>query len=413
MGAAETLFGGTAETQKIQEAREPFAAYVCDDTTQAAALALARKRGWPRGEVQQGGLAAALRQFGVVAPPELMLVDLSDGDNNDQALGGLAELAAGGRVIALGNENDVRMFRAALDAGAADYLVKPVNVDTLDAAVTRAEQRGPAAGAAAAPKGRCIACVGVRGGVGASTVSGNLAALLAGERARRVCLVDLDLRFGTAALDFDLTPSAGLREALEDPDRVDDFFVDRAVVKRDEGFSVLAAEEPLEDAPKVAPAALPHVLGPLRERYDLVVLDLPRTLLVDQPAVLESLTDVVLVTDLTLPGLRDSNRLLRFLQSHANKAQVRVIPNRVGKGGPGQIEPRAFGRELETSLGRSLSLDAEALNKAALAGKPLHAAAARSRFLRDLRGLLDDMVGRPKRRGLFAPRAAKRPDVKG
>lgn len=402
MGLAENLDHGGPGPE--DESREPFAAYVCDETTQAALQALARKRGWPRSEVQQGGLAAALRQLGVVTPPELMIVDISEMQDFQQALGGITELAGGGRVIALGNENDVRTFRAVLDAGAADYLVKPAGTDALEASVQRVENTVPDGGAVQKPLGRAVACVGARGGVGVTSIVGNLAWLLASERERRVCLVDLDLRFGTLSLNFDADPSAGLREALEDPERVDDFFVDRAQVKLGERLSILAAEEPLDDAPQVAPRALPTVLQTLRERYDLVLLDMPRSLLADRPDVLEGLTDLVLVSDLTLPGLRDTNRIIRFLQAQGNKAQTRIVVNRVGKGGPDQIASKEFDRELDGQLGRRVAVDSDAFAKAALAGQTLGEAVPRSHALRDLRALLTDLVGarRKKRRGLKA-----------
>lgn len=401
MAVAEDLTGGPGFDD---DEREPFAGFVCDETTQAALQNLARKRGWAKDEVQRGGLQAALRQLGVVPPPELMVVDLSDTADHQQALGGIGELAAGGRVIALGSENDVNTFREVRDAGASDYLVKPVSTDALDAAVARAEAVVPDGGAATKPMGRAIGCVGARGGVGTSSIVANLAWLLASERERRVCVVDLDLRFGTLSLGFDVDASAGLREALEDPERVDDFFVDRAVVPVGERLSVLAAEEPIDDAPQVAANAVPNVVRTLRERYDLVVLDIPRHVLTDRPDALEGLTDLVVVSDLTLSSLRDTNRLMRFLQSQGNKAQTQIVANRVDKKEPGEIDAKEFDRELEGTLGRRIGADAENFAKAALAGKPLGEAAPKSRTMADLRGLLTDLAGEPrkKKKGLMA-----------
>lgn len=381
------------------ETREPFGAFVCDDVTHGAALALADRRGWSKGEVQRGGLAAALRQLGVIASPELMLVDISDVEDVEQALEGLGELAADAKVIALGVQNDVGMYRQALDAGAADYLVKPVEADALEAAVDRAERRVlGTAGAAPAKLGRCLGVIGVRGGVGASTVAGNLAWLLAEERQRKLCLVDLDLQFGTLSLGFDVEPGAGLREALEDPERVDDFFMDRAAVKVTERLAVLAAEEPVDDAPRPAPQALAQLCGTLRERYDMLVVDLPRGMLAAQPDVISQITDLVVVTDLSLAGLRDANRLLRFVKAQSDKPKLRVVANRVGKGAQAQLTAAEFGRELDGTLSQQLSLDVEGLSEAAVAGKPLAEAAKRSRLLSDLRTLATEVAGKPRRK---------------
>lgn len=386
-----------------EEPREAFAAFVCDEETHAAATALAGRRGWSKGEVQHGGMAAALRQLGVVTAPEIMLIDVSEATDPAQALEGLSELAGATRVVAVGTQNDVGLFRQMLEAGAADYLVKPVTAEMLDEAVTRVEQAGHTQAPAPVRRGRCIAFVGARGGVGASTAAGNVAWLIAEERQRRVALIDLDLQFGTLALGFDVEAGAGLREAVEDPERVDELFLSRAATSLGQYLHVLAAEEPVDDAPHVAGQALSRLVATLRERYDVLVLDAPRGVLAGHPDLLEQVTDVVLVSDLSLAGLRDSNRLLRFLKGQGAKVRTQVVANRVGKALKGQIEPKEFDRELEGDLGRRISLDAESLAKAAMLGKPLGESVKNSRLLKDLRALTVDLVGEPRRRkrGLF------------
>ncbi len=386
-----------------EDERAPFAAFLSDDETLAAARAMAARRGWSKGEVQGGGLAAALRQLGIVSSPELLLVDLSEASDIDDALTGLAELASGGRVVALGLRNDVEMFRKALDAGAVDYLVKPVDPDVLERAIERAEQGGrTGSGVAARRQGRCIAFVGARGGVGASSLAANTAWLIAEERKRRVALIDLDLHFGTLALTLDLEAGSGLREALEDPERVDEIFLDRAAVPMGERLVLLAAEEPIDDALQLSGTALGQVIGELRERHDLLVLDLPRAVLGQSPGMLAELTDIVVVTDLTLAGLRDSNRLMRFLKAQECKARKRVVAGRVTKGDKGQLSVGEFARELDGTLDLKLAEDPSAMAKAALAGKPLAEVAANSRLLKDLRALTSELVGEPKKkRSLF------------
>lgn len=393
----------TLYSELDEEPREAFAAFVSDEETHAAAVALAGRRGWPKGEVQHGGMAAALRQLGVVAAPEVMLIDVSDSADPAQALDGLSELAGEARVLAVGTQNDVGLFRQMLEAGAADYLVKPVTADQLDEAIKRIEQGGHGQAPTAARRGRCMAFVGARGGVGATTLAANIAWMIAEERQRRVGLVDLDLQFGTLALNFDVEAGPGLREALEDPDRVDELFLSRAVTSLGERLSILAAEEPVDDSPHVVGQSIPKLLETLRERSDLLVLDLPRQVLASHPDLLEQVTDIVVVSDLTLAGLRDTNRLLRFLKAQGGKARPYVVANRVGKALKGQVDTSEFKRELEGELGRQLALDPDAVAKAAMQGKPLAESVKNSRLLKDMRALTVDLVGEPRRRrkGLF------------
>ncbi|MBK1696282.1 AAA family ATPase [Rhodovibrio salinarum] len=380
------------------DAREPFGAFVSDDTTYAAAVQLAGKRGWPPAEVQRGGLGAALRQLGVVAAPDILLVDLSGMEDVEDIAASLGELAAGSKVIALGTQNDVAMFRRVMDAGACDYLVKPVHTQQLAAAVARAETSRPAGQAAPVRRGRCIAVVGARGGVGASTVAGNLAWLIASERERQTGLLDLDLQYGCQALSLDLQPAAGLREALEDPERVDDSMIDNLAVKADARLSVFAAEEAVDDVPVMPRTAVTQLLAKLRESRDVLVADLPRHLLGQQPDLLEQVTDLVIVTDLSLPGLRDCNRLIRLAKQQDGKLRVRVVANRVGKQAPGHVDAREFDKELESDLAAQLSFDPENVAKSAMAGRTLSHSAPKAKLLADLRTLLVDLVGAPRTR---------------
>src|SRR3546814_3257888 len=98
----------------------------------------------------------------------------------------------------------------------------------------------------------------------------NCAWLAANQFQRKVCLVDMDLQLGTIALSLDLDPGTGLRDALTDPDRVDEVFLERGVVKASERLAVLGGEEPLDDSPLVEPQAAgkPAAALQIRETND-------------------------------------------------------------------------------------------------------------------------------------------------
>ena len=92
------------------------------------------------------------------------------------------------------------------------------------------------------------AVIGVRGGVGASTIATSLGWLLGDAEGRSTALLDLDVHFGTGALAFDLEPGRGLTDAIENPSRIDGLFIERAMVKATDKLSVLSAEAPLNSA---------------------------------------------------------------------------------------------------------------------------------------------------------------------
>src|SRR3546814_1972017 len=97
-----------------------------------------------------------------------------------------------------------------------------------------------------------IAVIGSRGGVGSSTFAVNLAWILAEERKYKTTLIDLDLEFGTIALSLDLEPTRGLREALENPARVDGLFISSATAKLTENLRSEAHKSALQSLMRIS-----------------------------------------------------------------------------------------------------------------------------------------------------------------
>ena len=113
--------------------REPFAAYLTDDGSTAAAQAVASQRGWSTSNIRKGGLPAALRLLGVAPPARFMIIDI-EGLPIEEVEQGLTELTRlGSQVMALGTVNDVNYFRRIMRTGARDYLMKPIDADELGA----------------------------------------------------------------------------------------------------------------------------------------------------------------------------------------------------------------------------------------------------------------------------------------
>ena len=100
------------------------------------------------------------------------------------------------------------------------------------------------------------------------------------------------------------------------------------------------------------------------------MIDVPRSAFTVRQKVIEAATKVVIVTELTLPGLRDTIRLLANVEDVAPKTPVIVVANRAG--GASQAMPIA---EFQKAIGRKIDFqlpeEPKALNNAANSGKPL------------------------------------------
>lgn len=367
-------------------------AVVADPITREAVRQVAAQLGWPQNRVREGGLAAAVAQLQGQPAPSVLLVDVSDCEDVLAGMDALAEVCeAHTRVVAIGTANDIGLYRALVGLGVSDYLVKPVSGEVLADALRRAERTERTAGPAV-QRGRTIALIGARGGVGTTTLAVSLAWSLAHERAQNAALLDLDLQFGAAALSLDLEPGRGLRELLAHPDRIDSLLIGAAVAPESERLKVLGAEEPLDTEVRPGPEGLEALLGALTEDDQAVVIDAPRRLDPLIRAALAQADMVGVVTDLSLPGMRDTQRLLGLLAALRGDAATLVIGNRLGAVA-GEV-PRA---EFERGIGRKLDVAVPADPKAAAAaaeqGKALLAVARQGPAAAELRRLVQAFAG--------------------
>ena len=379
--------------------REPLSAFVADDITREIIARVAAERGWPNAAIQAGGVSAAARALAIVDPPRVLMVDISDSDDplaDIRALLGMLEAET--RVVVLGTINDVSFYRHMIAAGAADYLLKPSTSEAIREALSRAETTTTTVSAA---RGRVIAFISARGGVGSTSIATSCAWIAANNLSRNVVLVDFDLQFGTVALNLDLDPGAGLREALSDPDRIDDVFLERAIVKAGERLAVLGGEESLDDVPVFESNAGLKLLGALTAKYDLVMLDMPGRMAIMHPDLLSIANDLVVVCDMSLASLRDLNRLRRFFKTAGCDGKVSVVANLVGSGRKGQLSKSDFEKGLEGTIDHLLPFDGEAAAQAANIGVPL-ASKSKAATVTALTTLTTALTGgKPVKRGFW------------
>ena len=216
---------------------------------------------------------------------------------------------------------------------------------------------------------------------------------IANRRRRRVALVDLDLQFGTVALALDLEPSPGLREALEHPGRIDALFVERAMVRQSDTLYVLSGEETLGDPVVADTSSLDILLKELRNKFHYVVVDLPRQVSPATQHVMQHATNLILVTDLSLAGMRDTLRQLSLLPTANAACQITLVANRIGEHRDGEIGRKEF----EAAIGRSIDVlvpfDAKSVATATNVGRPV--VDGRSKVATALQQVTERIAGNP------------------
>ncbi|MCB2076317.1 MAG: pilus assembly protein CpaE [Novosphingobium sp.] len=352
--------------------RDTFAAFLCDETSLDVLRPVVIELGWQPEKCNKGGLRNAIQSLSISASPNILMVDLSESGDPLNDINALAEVCEPGTiVVAIGQVNDVRLYRDLVASGIHDYLLKPLSPGQVRDALVQAQavfaaprnQEG-----AAAKQHITTAVIGTRGGVGASTVATSLAWLFSSDSKLPTALLDLDIHFGTDALALDLEPGRGLTDAIENPSRIDGLFIERAMIRANDNLAILSAEAPINMPLMTDGSAFVHLEEEFRQAFEMSVIDMPRSMLINFPQLLSDVNVVVLVTEMTLASARDSIRLISWLKSNAPHATIMMVANKV-QSGVTEISKADFEASIETKIAMSIPYDIKAAANAAKLGQ--------------------------------------------
>jgi pilus assembly protein CpaE len=386
MSIQAEVVGTAAKTDSPQ-----FCAFVEDDESRAVVEQVVRDLVIPHAQVTRGSIRTAIKALGQKRSPKTLVVDLCKSELPLSDINELAEVCEPGvTVIAIGDRNDVGLFRELLNTGVSDYLVKPLTPTLVQRALL-ASADGDGRTRQTTRLGRLVATIGARGGVGATMLATSMAWTIATRRRRRVALLDLDLQFGSVALSLDLEPTHGLREALENASRIDTLYLERSMTQHSESLYVLSSEEELADDMPRDPQALSMLISELRNKFHYLIVDLPRTLTGESHEVLKEATHLVLVTDLSLVGMRDTLRLVQLAMQGNAACQITIVANRVGEYRQGEIAAAEFEKAIGRKIDLVIPFDPRSVTAAMNIGKPV--ASTSKSVAASVERLVDNLAG--------------------
>ena len=279
-------------------------------------------------DIQEGGLEAAAAYLAANATPNLLIVE-SVGHSGEviRQVDQLAEQCDSGvQVLVIGATNDIALYRQLVARGVSEYLVPPL------APVGLIRSIGALFSDPDKPFiGKSIAVIGAKGGVGASTVAHNLAWSISENIRVNAALVDLDLSFGTTALDFNQDGAQSVADALLAPERADDSVIERLLTKATERLSLFTAPASVGQVLDIPPEAYTTVIDGVRRAVPFVVLDLPHVWNQWLSNTLVSADEVILVCQPDLASLRNGKNILDQLKTERpNDASPRMVLNMTG-----------------------------------------------------------------------------------
>ena len=371
--------------------------FAADSETRAALEQFARDLYLPEEDVHDGDTDDAVSMLSNMQTPECIIVDMGISLSPLAELDKLAGVCdPGTQVIAMGNVNDISVFRDMLDAGVADYLLKPVTPDRLkqayEKAITPVHHGSEGAAKALAD---VIVVVGTRGGAGTSMVASNIAWILGHEIKKKVGLVDLDPYFGNTAQLFNLEPGRGLSEALDEPDRIDDVFIDRTMIKEHDNLMILAAEEAMQNDVPMDAASIETLIEKLRENFQVLVVEAPHGNMTAIKAALRMATHIIFVSNYSVVGMRDTIRLNGLSDQLAAGTKQFVLANQ-GTTGKSDVNAKDFESVTGLAVDAEIPSDIRGVGAALNAGSALAVGAPKSPVLKSLRKICGSLYGAPR-----------------
>ena len=357
-----------------------------------------------RNQIVRGGIGKAIEYLSEQRSPHLLLVDISGVELPLSQIQMLADVCEPGtNVIAIGDHNDVALYRDLQEAGVTNYIVKPLTRELLTKAVGSKRNSAEMGRATSALKlGKMVSFIGARGGVGATTIAANLAWHLANRQSRRVALVDLDLQHGDCNLLFNAETTPGLRDALANPLRLDPVLLERIMTQHGERLFVLGGEEPIQDHVQFTPAAVDTLFSVLRSQFHYVIVDVPRIPIPAYRRALEIADRRIIVVDQTMRSMRDAVRLKKAFGDTPGAEQAIFVLNRDGEAGNHGLSKKEIISVLQANPTSTIPFLPKLVTPAAH-----HATvAARQRKFGNAVGVLAlEISGRTRRRRWFSWRA--------
>jgi pilus assembly protein CpaE len=232
--------------------------------------------------------------------------------------------------IAVGSNVDAELLLRAMRAGCSEFLEKPVAQKRFEETLQRIHDRVLASSVPAGRRGQVVSLLGVKGGVGTTTLAVHLAVLLAQKHGKKTLLIDSHHQLGHVCLYLGLKENNyHFDELLRNVERLDANLLKGFVIRHGSGLDVLSSPDVC--APKYASRRedIEQVLDSLREEYDYILFDVSMSDQEFAGAMVQFSDEVVLVSTPDLAALRGLARHIdHFGLAQMGESRLRIVMNR-------------------------------------------------------------------------------------
>ena len=351
-----------------------------------------RRMGRATIEAHSGGIAGAIDYMSQNPTPNLLIIESTA--RSAQLLSEIDMLAEHCdetvKVMVIGAINDIALYRQLVSRGVSEYVVPPFQPLQILRTIS-----GLFADPDAPFVGKQISVVGAKGGVGASTIAHNLAWALAENTKVNTTLVDLDLSFGTTALDFNQEPTQTVADALLQPERADDSVIERLLAKASDRLSLFTAPASIGQIMDIPDESYLSVIEVVRRNVPFLVLDLPHVWSRWVQRTLVASDEVIIVCQPDLASLRNGKNYIDQLKAaRPNDNPPRLIINMSGVPKRPEIPVKDFGAAIGVEPEVILPFEPELFGTAANNGQMISETDGASRSAQAIDHMASLLTGR-------------------
>jgi len=236
-------------------------------------------------------------------------------------------------MIGAGSDLSPELLLAAMQAGIVEFLPKPLSPEDLREALDRLWRKTGRKSREDLQHepGRVLAVFGAKGGAGSTSFATNLAVEIHRLSRRKTLLVDLDLELGETALLLGMEPKFSILDLVRNFHRVDAGLLASYIERHESGVELLSAPYQPTDPEDVRVERVAQILDFLRERYDFIIVDTPKTFSPVALSGIEQSDELYLLTTADLQSLRNVTRclpLLRQIAERKEKGWLKLVVNR-------------------------------------------------------------------------------------
>ena len=356
------------------------------------------------------GFSEALAFFGQPEAESLEFIAVAIDETDEDELPMLGEIislakAKGIKVILIAEDVSPAALHQLLRQGADEFVPYPLPENELQAAIERLQkpavvaepENSPFKASAGPSDGVLLAVHGLAGGTGATTLAVNLAwelATVVKTDAPRVCLIDLDLQFGTSSTYLDLPRRDVVYEMWSDTESMDDDIFKQALTTFEDKLWVLTPPPDMLPLDMITPEDVNRVLEIARSHFDYVIVDMPSTLVMWTETVLTASQIYFAMIELDMRSAQNTLRFKRALKSEELPIEkLRFCLNRAPKFTDlnGKSRVKRMAESLEIGIELQLPDGGKPVMQAGDHGLPLGTSAAKNPLRKEIAKLASSL----------------------